>query len=77
MPQYDRRTNHINDETFNVNYSLLTENGKFNKMANLLADENDVSIKVATFNGSDKTEFVKRNEYGFQCLLIAMEKAMN
>ena len=35
----------------NVNYSLLTENGKFNKMANLLADENDVSIKVATFNG--------------------------
>ena len=68
---------HINDETFNVNYSLLTENGKFNKMANLLADENDVSIKVATFNGSDKTEFVKRNEYGFQCLLIAMEKAMN
>lgn len=53
---------HINEKTFNINYHLVTQQGKYNKMAFLLADENDISIKVAVFKGNDKTKFAKRNE---------------
>lgn len=68
---------HVNEKTFNINYHLVTQEGKYNKMAFLLADENDISIKVAVFKGNDKTKFVKRNEYGFKCLLAAVDKVLD
>ena len=46
-------------------------------MAFLLADENDISIKVVTFAGKDKTELVKRNEYGGTCLVTAIDKVID
>jgi len=48
---------------------IQTEDGKYNYLAELLADENDLSIKVARFDGSDKSKILQRNEYGFTCLL--------
>ena len=68
---------HVNERTFNVNYHLTTQDGKYNKLAFLLADENDVSIKVATFKGKDKTKFFKRNEYGNRCLIAAVDKVID
>ena len=65
---------HINDETFYKNFNLLTVSGKFNKMAELLADENMESIKIAVFKGKTKAYFLKRNEYGNTCLISALEK---
>ena len=59
----------INDDTFIRNLGLLCKNGKYN----LLADNNDLSIKVVRFKGVDKTELLFRNEYGYKCLLIALE----
>lgn len=53
---------HINEETFYKNFGLVTADGKFNLLAEILADENINSIKVAVFKGKDKSEFVKRNE---------------
>lgn len=64
----------IREGTFDENMGLKV-NGKYNMLANLLADENDVSIKVVRFSGKDKTNMLSRNEYGFTCLLVAMEKA--
>lgn len=52
---------HINEETFAENYKLLTRNGKFNYMAEILADKNDIHINVMTFKGKDKTEYLKRD----------------
>ena len=46
-------------------------------MAFLLADENDISIKVVTFAGKDKTNLIKRNEYGGTCLVTAVDKVLN
>ncbi len=66
----------IQEETFDENMGLKVD-GKYNMLANLLADENDVSIKVVRFSGKDKTKMLSRNEYGYTCLLIAMEKAKN
>lgn len=68
---------HINEESFYKNFGLITVDGKFNILADILADENMNSIKVAVFKGTDKSVFVKRNEYGFTCLIESLEKVIN
>ena len=69
--------NHISDNTFFDNYHLLTRDGKFNYLAEILADKNDIVINVATFSSNDKTKYLKREEFGGKCLLLAMEQAKN
>ena len=66
---------HINEETFAANYKLLTKDGKYNYMAEILADTNDIHVNVMTFKGKDKTEYLKRDEFGYRCLLYAYERA--
>ena len=68
---------HIQEETFYKNFRLCTSDGKFNLLADILADENMNSIKVAVFKGKDKSVFIKRNEYGFTCLIESLEKVIN
>ena len=55
---------------------LLTLDGKYNKMAELLADKNNVSILVVTFAGKDKTVMLKRTEYGGKCLISAVKDVL-
>ena len=66
----------INEDYFEKNTNLLTMDNKYNYMAELLADENDVSIKVVTFAGTDKSVMLKRTEYGYKCLLVALEQVI-
>ena len=66
----------INDDNFYRNANLKA-NGKFNMLAELLADENNTSIKVVRFSGLDKSKMISRNEYGYKCLISAMEEADN
>lgn len=68
---------HINDKTFYENFSLVNEKGEFNYYAGLLDAAADVSIKVAKFKGDDKTFFLKRNEFGFQCILVGLKNVIN
>ena len=68
------RNIHFNESKFEENFNLMTPDGKYNLIADLLADENMDSIKVAIFKGNDKSEYLKRNEYGFTCLLYAMDQ---
>lgn len=65
---------HYSDDTFDDNLHLRTKSGEYNLMAELLADTNDIVINVATFATTDKTEYLKRNEFGGKCLLLAMEQ---
>lgn len=68
----------INERTFAENFHLLTQSGSFNKMAELLADENEVSIKVVRFRGRTKADGIAmRNEYGGKCLVVAMKQAFD
>lgn len=67
---------HINDETFYENFELTTPDGRFNILADILADENRNTVQVAVFGGTDKSVFIKRNEYGFTCLLESFEKVL-
>ncbi|HJJ36850.1 MAG TPA: winged helix-turn-helix transcriptional regulator [Methanocorpusculum sp.] len=65
----------ISEETFAKNTGLLTSNGKYNYLAELLADTNNCSIKVVSFAGTDKQTMLVRNEYGYKCMLLAMDQA--
>ena len=66
----------VNAGGFEENLGLLMPDGRFNYMAELLADKNDISIKAVTFRGKDKRDIIKRNEYGFKCLLTAMDQVL-
>lgn len=68
---------HINEETFCKNFGLVTMDGRYNMLADILADENMNSVKIAVFKGKDKSDFVKRNEYGYTCLIESLEKVIN
>lgn len=67
---------HIDEETFYKDFGLVTAGGKFSLLAEILADENMNSVKVAVFKGKDKTELIKRNEYGYTCLIASFEKVI-
>lgn len=67
----------ISEETYKHNLNLLPQDGKYNLMANLLADNNSFSIKIAKFKGTDKTELIARNEYGYKCLLVAIKQVLD
>lgn len=65
------------ENTFEQNLNLLTRNGNYNLMASILADANSYSIKVAVFRGTDKTDLVRRNEYGYKCMLVAVKQVLD
>ncbi|MCR4593919.1 MAG: putative DNA binding domain-containing protein [Clostridiales bacterium] len=65
----------IDEKTFARNMGLLTKNGTYNYLAEILSDNNNCSIKVVRFKGEDKQEMISRNEYGYHCLLVAMKQA--
>ena len=69
--------NHLSENTFLDNYHLLTKNGEYNYLAEILSDKNDIVINVATFSSNDKTQYLSREEFGGKCLLLAMEQAKN
>lgn len=67
----------VEQTMFEENVGLKNSDGKYNMMAFLLADDNDISIKVVTFAGKDKTNLIKRNEYGGTCLVTAIDKVLD
>ncbi len=74
---YTEKNYHLSNRTFKKNLHLLTTTGKYNLLAEMLADENRVSIKIARFKGRDKSELSEKSEYGYKCLLIAIDKIIN
>ena len=66
----------VNEDTFEHNARLKTINNKYNIQADLLSDDNDYSIKVVRFDGDTKaSNIIMRNEYGYKCLIVAMQQA--
>jgi len=68
---------HVDDESLKRNFNLVTADGRYNMLAELLADNNYISIKVAVFQGKDKSVFLKRNEYGNTCLIHALKQVIS
>ncbi len=75
---YSGKGLHLNDNTLAENLSLYVQNTQnYNKLAELLSDENHVSIQFARFHGINKASFAETSEYGNQCLITAIERMIN
>lgn len=64
---------HIDSESFEKNLNLKNDDGKYNRMAELLADINGLSLKLVIFGGKDKSSLISKSEYGRKCLLTAVD----
>ena len=73
---YEEMSYNINDNFLNQ-LGLIMEDGKYNYIAYLLADNNDVSIKVATYSGNDAYDLIENEEYGYCCLIKATKNVIN
>ena len=71
---YDEHHKRLNDN-FARSLELLTDDGKYNYVAYLLADENGNSIKVAKYSSLDRCDLIENNEYGY-CSLIKATKSV-
>lgn len=67
----------VNENGFEQNLGFFNKDNQYNLLAELLADENNISVKVVTFRGKDKSEIIKRNEYGFKCLALSMDQVLS
>lgn len=58
------------------NLNLLTDEGKYNYNAYLLADENNISIKLVKYLGTNKLELIENHEYGYCCIITATHRIL-
>lgn len=65
-------------ETFKKTLKLQTADGRYNIMALLLSDSNDIPIRVSVFSGKTKADTLfSVKEYGNSCILYAMDKILD
>jgi predicted HTH transcriptional regulator len=64
-------------EQFIESLDLRQSSGEFNYAAYLLADENNVSIKVAAYAGIDKVDLLETREYGNRCIITATNRILD
>ena len=67
----------ILNDNFARNLNLLTDEGKYNYNAYLLADENTISIKLVKYLGTSKMELIENQEYGYCCLITATQRILD
>ena len=67
----------LKPETFKQNLGLLTEDGKYNILAQLLSDNSHIPIRVAIFSGTSKADkMYSVREFGYQCLLYSLDDVL-
>ncbi len=67
----------LNENTFEHNLELKTKKGEFNLLAQLLADDSMMSIRIIQFSGDRKTSplYAVRN-FGNDCIINSFNKIM-
>lgn len=65
---------HLEENSFEKNLKLRNLDGKFNTLAELLADVNSTPFIFAKFKGDNKVSFSERSDYGNQCIIVSYEK---
>ena len=73
---YEGKGFNLNDK-FESPLELYTPEGKYNYVAYLLADENNISIKVVKYAGSDKYDLIGNEEYGYCSLIKATDRILD
>ena len=73
---YEEKGYTINDN-FLSQLGLVMDDGRYNYVAYLLSDNNNISIKVATYSGIDAYDLIQNEEYGYCCLIKATKKVID
>lgn len=67
----------LNRRNFKKNLGLLTEDGKYNLLAQLISDDSHIPIRFAIFHGTDKASTMYSvREFGNTCLLFSLDKVL-
>jgi predicted HTH transcriptional regulator len=68
----------LNKNNFITNLHLITKDGKYNIMAQLLSDNSYVPIRVAIFDGkTNASKMYSVKEFGYKCLLYSLYEVLN
>ena len=65
------------NKNFAKSLELVTQEGAFNYVAYLMADENGTSIKVAKYNGKKRTDLIENPDYGYESLIKATKSVLD
>jgi len=67
----------LNRRNFKKNLGLLTTEGKYNLLAQLISDDSHIPIRFAIFNGTDKASTMYSvREFGNTCLFFSLDKVL-
>lgn len=74
---YAGRRIELREGTFRKNLKLLTEDGSYNLLAQLLSDDSHIPIRFSVFSGTTKTAPLHTvREFGNTCLLVSIDKVL-
>jgi predicted HTH transcriptional regulator len=76
---YRRYNKPLNDDTFAKTLNFLTKDGKYNYLAYIMADNNQLSVRFARFNDAgERFELIEKAvEYGDCCLVTAIQRILD
>lgn len=74
---YTAKGYHLSPSSFEENFNLKTTEGRYNILAELISDKNNVPIIFVKFNGLNKANLSERSDYGQTCLLLSYENLKN
>ena len=67
----------LKPDTFEKNLKLRNKDNKYNVMAYILSDQNEIPVRVSVFSGIDKTApLYSVKEFGNTCILYSMDKIL-
>ena len=75
--QFKRKNYHLDDKSFETNLNLRNEAGKYNLLAELLSDKNNIPFIFVKFQGQNTASISERSDYGYGCILTTYEKIKN
>ena len=68
----------LNERNFKENLGLLTKDGKYNILAQLLSDNSHIPIRFAVFAGKNKASLMHSvREFGYKCLLVSLKEVLD
>ena len=71
----------LKDKPLNDNFTrtldFLTQDGKYNMVAFLFADNNNISVRLGKYSGKDKLDLIEREDYKDCSLITAMQKIID
>lgn len=67
----------LNKSNYKKNLGLLTAEGKYNLLAQLLSDDSHIPIRFSVFSGTNKASTMYSvREFGNTCLLLSLDKVL-